>query len=287
MIGSGGGYSDAVGDALGGDVDGGASTAGQGHPGNRGRGRGGPRGGPRGYSAPGYNNDPFGEFGFRGQPNSVGPNVDNFAGMGLGTRGRDSAYGRNAESERGLAQAMANINPSRGLARGNPGMPQVQRDAGWVPGQTLTDKHGNPVTLDNLSFQRDDLLDDENYERWAQQNPDKVRNTPGMLGGLLNSLGLHDLTGAMTPKENAFADSRWGGSIGEGPSGDIFPQGGRPNAVNVGGPGGWQGIPPQLIRQLMHQRALSQEGGDNYDGRYERRNPRTYESGFEGGDQPD
>jgi hypothetical protein len=153
----------------------------------------------------------------------------------------------------------------------------------------MLDRYGQPVTLDNLSFTRDDLLNDENYAAWAKQNPDKVRNTPGMLGGLLNSLGLHDLTGAMTPKENAFADSRWEGSIGEGPSGDIFPQGGRPNAtnVNVGGPGGWQGIPPQLIRQLMQQRALSQEGGDNYDGRYDRRNPRTYESGFEGGDQPD
>ena len=234
---------------FGGNVDGGASTAGQGHPGNRGRGRGRGRGGPAmGYSQ-GYNADPYGEFGFQG------PQVDTFGGMYGAQRGRGQSPGNP-----GLANVMANANPGRGLARGNPGMPSVQRDAGWVPGQTLTDKYGQPVRLDNLAFERDDLLNDENYAAWAKQNPDKVRNTPGMLGGLLNSLGLHDLTGAMTPKENAFEDSRWGGGVSDGPQQD-------------------------LIRRAMHQRALSQEGGDNYDGRYERRNPRAYNE-FEGGDNP-
>ena len=292
MIGSGGGYSDAVGDALGGNVDGGASTAGQGHPGNRGRGRGGPRGGPRGYDAPGYSNDPFGEFGFFGQPNTVGPNVDNFAGIGQGTRGRDSAYGANAEAERGLAQAMANAMAARGRDRGyragNPHTdtlnPDVARATGFVPGHALLDRYGHPVTLDNLSFTRDDLLEDENYKAWAQKNPDKVRNMPGMLGGLLNSMGLHDLSGAMTPEEVAFDDSRWGDpSMG---AGGTSPAGGEPRqgiprhgpAGMSGTMGNWVGaIGNDVLRQFKHAQALQQEGGDNYDGRYERRNPRAYD----------
>ena len=48
----------------------------------------------------GGSNDPFGEFGFFGLPNTVDPNVDNFACIGQGTMGRDSAYGANVEAER-------------------------------------------------------------------------------------------------------------------------------------------------------------------------------------------
>lgn len=263
----------------------GPSTEGQGHPGNRGRGRGGPRGGPRGYNAPGYSNDPFGEFGFFGQPNTVGPNVDNFAGIGQGTKGRDSAYGANAEAERGLAQAMANAMAARGRDRGyragNPHTdtlnPDVARATGWKGGQAMVDRYGRPVTLDNLAFTRDDLLEDENYKAWAQKNPDKVRNMPGMLGGLLNSMGLHDLSGAMTPEEVAFDDSRWEGGVSDGP-----PQG----MPRHGPAGGWMGaINNDVLRQFKHAQALQQEGGDNYDGRYERRNPRAYNE-FEGGDSP-
>ena len=223
-------------------------------------------------------------------------NVDGGSGIGLdhsgrrGFRGRARGRGKNRGNphagawgnpntvDPGLAQAMADMRAARGRNRGyragNPHTdvlnPDVAQATGFVPGHALLDRYGHPVTLDNLSFTRDDLLDDAKYETWAKQNPDKVRNMPGMLGGLLNSLGLHDLSGAMTPEENAFADARWGGSIGD-------PQA-QPRRPSQGGfVNGLQGIAPELIRQYMHQQALSNEGGDNYDGRYERRNPRAYD----------
>ena len=222
-------------------------------------------------------------------------NVDGGSGIGLdhsgrrGFRGRARGRGKNRGNphagawgnpntvDPGLAQAMADMRAARGRNRGyragNPHTdvlnPDVAQATGFVPGHALLDRYGHPVTLDNLSFTRDDLLDDAKYETWAKQNPDKVRNMPGMLGGLMNSLGLHDLSGAMTPEENAFADARWGGSIGD-------PQA-QPRRPSQGGfVNGLQGIAPELIRQYMHQQALSTEGGDNYDGRYERRNPRSY-----------
>ena len=219
-------------------------------------------------------------------------------GRGIGRRGpgRDTAYGRGAESERGTAQAMAaayaelqdafghnmpgvgyaelqdafghnmpGVGYGRGFSRGSKGMPQHQRDSGWRAGQTLTDKNGNPVSLESLSWSRDDLLDDAKYEMWAQQNPDKVRNMPGMLGGLMNSLGLHDLSGAMTPAERGWDDSRWEG----GPSDGHFANG----LVNQD----MLRVANDALRQRKHEQALAAEGGDNYDGRYERRNPRAYD----------
>jgi len=221
----------------------------------------------------------------RGRNQAYGRNAEAARGVGRRGPGRDTAYGRGAESDRGMAQAMAaayaelqdafghnmpGVGYGRGFSRGSKGMPQHQRDSGWRAGQTLTDKYGNPVTLDNLSWSRDDLLDDAKYEMWAQQNPDKVRNMPGMLGGLMNSLGLHDLSGAMTPAEAAWDDSRWEG----GPSDGHFANG----LVNQD----MLRVANDALRQRKHEQALAAEGGDNYDGRYERRNPRAYDEWLAG-----
>jgi len=247
---------------FGGDFGGGVSTAGQGHPGNRGRGRGRGRGGPAmGYSQ-GYNADPYGEFG--APTNTVDPGLaqamaDSYASL-------QDAFGNNAPG----------VGYGRGISSGSKGMPQHQRDMGWAAGQTLTDQYGNPTTLDNLSFARDDLLDDSNYKAWAQQNPGKVRSMPGMMGGFLNSMGLHDLSGAMTPQENAFADSRWGGSIGDPGQAQTqnYGAGGRSLHEKV------MQMAQEMMREKNHKSALAAEGGNHYDGRFERRSaPAFSESG--------
>ena len=236
----------------------------------------------------------------RGRNQAYGRDAEAARGVGRRGPGRDTAYGRGAESERGTAQAMAaayaelqdafghnmpGVGYGRGFSRGSKGMPQHQRDSGWRAGQTLTDKYGNPVSLESLSWSRDDLLDDAKYEMWAQQNPDKVRNMPGMLGGLMNSLGLHDLSGAMTPAERGWDDSRWEGGPSDGPQGARF---NTPSSEWRLGAGGGSihdaalRMAQDALRQQMHEKALASEGGDNYDGRYERRNPRAYDEWLAG-----
>ena len=219
--------------------------------------------------------------GFRGQARGRGKNRGNPHGGGWGgpntvdpglAAAMEDAY---AQLQDAFGHNMPSVGYGRGFSRGSKGMPQHQRDSGWRAGQTLTDKYGNPTTLDNLSFARDDLLEDENYDVWAQANPDKARSMPGMLGGFLNSMGLHDLSGAMTPQENAFADSRWGGSISDGPQQGMPRHGGIHTAA--------MRMAQDAMRQQQHERALATEGGDNYDGRFERRNPRAY-GDWEGGE---
>ena len=181
----------------------------------------------------------------RGRNQAYGRSAEAARGMGLRGPGRDQAYGANAERERGLAMAMAQEAKSRGLDWGN-----LVRDRDTMRERAVRNRDKHRARDLDPAVERAMWTDEKDIVPFISQY-----------------LGLTPFNRLDNMTRSPFDDphGEWGG--GE-------PQPGMPR--HGGFVNGLQGITPELIRQFMHQQALSEEGGNNYDGRYERYNPRSY-----------